>query len=85
MLGLQNEREWVSFCDKVLQQPGARDAIARFTGNAKRVAERDALRAIIVETFAAADRRRRWSSGSRRRRSPMRGSTRCRRSGRIRS
>ena len=40
MLGLQNEREWVNFCDKVLQRPElARDA--RFTGNAKRVAERD--------------------------------------------
>ena len=54
MLGLQNEREWVSFCDKVLQQPElAKDP--RFTGNAKRVAERDALREIIVEAFAAAD------------------------------
>ena len=50
MLGLQNEREWVSFCDKVLQQPGlASDP--RFTANFKRVAERDALRRIIVETF----------------------------------
>ena len=36
MLGLQNEREWVNFCDKVLQRPElARDA--RFSGNAKRV------------------------------------------------
>src|SRR5205809_6442307 len=52
MLGLQNEREWVNFCDKVLQRPElARDA--RFSGNAKRVAERTALRAIIVETFAS--------------------------------
>jgi len=50
MLGLQNEREWVSFCDKVLQQPGlASDP--RFTANFKRVAERDALRRIIVEAF----------------------------------
>ncbi|HSV77848.1 MAG TPA: CaiB/BaiF CoA-transferase family protein [Ramlibacter sp.] len=50
MLGLQNEREWVSFCDKVLQQPElASDP--RFTANFKRVAERDALRRIIVETF----------------------------------
>jgi itaconate CoA-transferase len=50
MLGLQNEREWVSFCDKVLQQPDlATDP--RFTANFKRVAERDALRRIIVETF----------------------------------
>jgi itaconate CoA-transferase len=51
MLGLQNEREWVLFCDKVLQQPAlAKDE--RFTGNAKRVASRDALRGRIVETFA---------------------------------
>jgi itaconate CoA-transferase len=50
MLGLQNEREWVSFCDKVLQQPElASDP--RFTANFKRVAERDALRRIIVEAF----------------------------------
>ena len=50
MLGLQNEREWVSFCNKVLQQPDlASDP--RFTANFKRVAERDALRRIIVEAF----------------------------------
>jgi crotonobetainyl-CoA:carnitine CoA-transferase CaiB-like acyl-CoA transferase len=50
MLGLQNEREWVSFCDKVLQQPDlAKDP--RFTANFKRVAERSALRQIIVEAF----------------------------------
>jgi crotonobetainyl-CoA:carnitine CoA-transferase CaiB-like acyl-CoA transferase len=52
MLGLQNEREWVNFCAKVLLQPElATDA--RFSGNARRSAERAALRAIIVETFAA--------------------------------
>jgi crotonobetainyl-CoA:carnitine CoA-transferase CaiB-like acyl-CoA transferase len=52
MLGLQNEREWVAFCDQVLRQPAlARDP--RFTGNARRSAGRDALRAIIVEAFAA--------------------------------
>ena len=50
MLGLQNEREWVSFCDKVLQQPELA-ADPRFTANFKRVAERDALRRIIVEAF----------------------------------
>ena len=50
MLGLQNEREWVSFCDKVLLQPAlARDA--RFAGNPKRVAARVALRQIIVDAF----------------------------------
>src|SRR4030095_5358894 len=50
MLGLRNEREWVNFCDKVLQQ---RDLAGdpRFTSNFMREAERDALRRIIVEAF----------------------------------
>ena len=40
----------MSFCEKVLQQPGlATDP--RFTANFKRVAERLALRQIIVDTF----------------------------------
>ena len=52
MLGLQNEREWRLFCEKVLLQPGLA-ADARFDSNARRNANRDALRAIIVETFAA--------------------------------
>ncbi len=50
MLGLQNEREWASFCDKVLLQPGlASDP--RFSGNALRAASREELRQIIVEAF----------------------------------
>jgi crotonobetainyl-CoA:carnitine CoA-transferase CaiB-like acyl-CoA transferase len=50
MLGLQNEREWVNFCAKVLQQPDlATDP--RFAGNASRVAERTALRELIVAAF----------------------------------
>ncbi|TDP72636.1 CaiB/BaiF CoA transferase family protein [Roseateles toxinivorans] len=50
MMGLQNEREWLNFCTTVLQQPElAQDA--RFAGNAQRVAERVALRALIVEAF----------------------------------
>ncbi len=50
MLGLQNEREWGAFCDKVLGQPGlARDE--RFASNSRRVANRDALRDLIVEAF----------------------------------
>jgi crotonobetainyl-CoA:carnitine CoA-transferase CaiB-like acyl-CoA transferase len=50
MMGLQNEREWVNFCEKVLLQPTlAKDP--RFAGNAKRVAERVALRELIVEAF----------------------------------
>ncbi|MEO8408237.1 MAG: CaiB/BaiF CoA-transferase family protein, partial [Oxalobacteraceae bacterium] len=52
MLGLQNEREWGLFCGKVLQQPElASDP--RFSSNSLRTAARDALRAIIVEVFAA--------------------------------
>jgi len=52
MLGLQNEREWASFCSTVLQQPElATDP--RFTANFKRVAEREALRQIIVDAFAS--------------------------------
>ncbi|KAF0810182.1 formyl-CoA transferase [Alcanivorax sp. S71-1-4] len=52
MLGLQNEREWALFCEKVLQQP-ALTSDARFSSNSKRVASRDALRAIIDQTFSA--------------------------------
>ena len=52
MLGLQNEREWSGFCSKVLRQPGlATDE--RFNANARRVANKAALQAIINETFTA--------------------------------
>ncbi|GAP37199.1 CaiB/BaiF CoA transferase family protein [Piscinibacter sakaiensis] len=51
MLGLQNEREWQAFCREVLQQPDlATDP--RFDSNTRRTADRDALRALIVEAFA---------------------------------
>ncbi len=51
MLGLQNEREWTAFCERVLRQPAlANDA--RFDSNSKRSTQRVALRAIIVEVFA---------------------------------
>ena len=51
MLGLQNEREWQLFCEKVLLQPQlATDE--RFSANFKRSANRDALRGLIVDTFA---------------------------------
>src|SRR5438552_8437358 len=50
MLGLQNEREWTMFCDKVLSQPAvAMDP--RFTSNSRRTTARDELRAIIVDAF----------------------------------
>jgi crotonobetainyl-CoA:carnitine CoA-transferase CaiB-like acyl-CoA transferase len=50
MLGLQNEREWVLFCEKVLLQPDlARDP--RFSTNSRRSAARAELRQIIVDCF----------------------------------
>ena len=50
MLGLQNEREWTVFCDKVLRQPElARDE--RFSTNGRRAAARVELRAIVEEAF----------------------------------
>ncbi|MFB8828812.1 CaiB/BaiF CoA transferase family protein [Azotobacter sp. CWF10] len=51
MLGLQNEREWRLFCDKVLKRPElANDE--RFDSNSKRSSHREALRAIILDCFA---------------------------------
>jgi len=52
MLGLQNEREWGAFCSKVLRRPELA-ADARFDANAKRVANKPALQALINEAFAA--------------------------------
>ncbi|UPQ84328.1 CoA transferase [Pseudomonas knackmussii] len=52
MLGLQNEREWLLFCEKVLFQP-ALSSDERFSSNSQRSENREALRAIIVETFAS--------------------------------
>jgi itaconate CoA-transferase len=50
MLGLQNEREWKVFCDKVLGQPGlASDP--RFDTNAKRNTHRDDLKSIVLAVF----------------------------------
>jgi len=51
MLGLQNEREWKTFCEKVLLQP-ALATDARFASNPKRVAARAELDAMIIEAFA---------------------------------
>jgi itaconate CoA-transferase len=51
MLGLQNEREWVIFCEKVLAQ----NSLAidpEFDNNTKRTANRARLRAVIVELFS---------------------------------
>jgi crotonobetainyl-CoA:carnitine CoA-transferase CaiB-like acyl-CoA transferase len=51
-LGLQNDREWVVFCDQVLGRP---DLVTdpRFATNPDRVARDSELRAIIEDVFAA--------------------------------
>src|SRR3546814_127856 len=55
MLGLQNEREWAAFCKTVLQQPElAGDS--RFSSNSLRVANKEALRVLIVTAFASLSR-----------------------------
>jgi len=51
MLGLQNEREWKIFCEKVLLQP-ALASEERFSSNAKRSAGRAVLSALIIEAFS---------------------------------
>ena len=51
MFGLQNEREWAIFCDKVLDFPALATDL-RFDANAKRVANRTALTEIIHVAFA---------------------------------
>lgn len=51
MLGLQNEREWATFCDQVLLMPYLK-LDERFSANVQRSANRKVLRQIIVDTFA---------------------------------
>jgi len=52
MLGLQNEREWLVFCEVVLEQlPLATDS--RFNSNARRNEHRDALKDIILHAFSS--------------------------------
>ena len=52
MLGLQNEREWVTFCEQVLQQPALAN-VARFSSNSLRSSARKALYAIISDAFSS--------------------------------
>lgn len=50
-LGVQNEREWRALCEIVLELPDlANDA--RFASNSQRVANREALHALLDATFA---------------------------------
>ena len=51
MLGLQNEREWVVFCEKVLQQPSLAHE-DKFSLNFKRHENRAELESIINQCFA---------------------------------
>lgn len=50
LLGLQNEREWVSFCEVVLLQP-ALATDPRFANNSLRNQHRAELKAIVLDTF----------------------------------
>ena len=52
MLGLQNEREWAIFCDKVLGQ-AALATDPRFDANAKRSAARAEVKVLIEAAFGA--------------------------------
>ena len=54
MLGLQNEREWALFCEQVLRQPALR-ADPRFIDNAARNIHREALHALIEDSFSTLD------------------------------
>ncbi len=52
MLGLQNEREWAVFCDRVLERSElARDE--RFASTSARSRNREALKAVILGVFAS--------------------------------
>jgi itaconate CoA-transferase len=52
LFGLQNEREWATFCNEVMQQPGlASDP--RYDTTAKRNANREALRTLIEAAFSS--------------------------------
>jgi itaconate CoA-transferase len=50
-LGVQNEREWRTFCERVLED-SALAADERFSTNVRRVAHREALHTAIQEVFS---------------------------------
>jgi len=52
MLGLQNEREWLVFCEKVLQLPALANE-EKFSLNFKRHENRTELEKIIVDCFSS--------------------------------
>jgi itaconate CoA-transferase len=51
MLGIQNEREWSAFCEKVLGRPELADD-PRFSSVSRRAAGRDILQPILLEAFS---------------------------------
>ncbi len=51
MLGLQNEREWQVFCEKVLLQPDLGQD-PRYSSNSKRAAKRSEINALIDKAFS---------------------------------
>ena len=51
MLGLQNEREWLVFCEKVMRQAELADD-ERFNTNPKRSERREELKSLIVKAFS---------------------------------
>ncbi len=55
--GIQNEREWGSFCSAVLEKPELADDV-RFNDNSRRDANRKALTNIIVGVFSQIDAER---------------------------
>ena len=55
VIGIQNEREWVRLCAKVLEAP-ALATDPRFCDNPRRVVNRPALDALIAAAFAKAPR-----------------------------
>jgi itaconate CoA-transferase len=50
-LGVQNEREWRTFCERVLEDP-ALAVDERFSTNVRRVASREALHTAIQDVFS---------------------------------
>ncbi len=54
VLGLQNEREWQVFCERVLERPALAEE-PRFASNSRRLDAKDELHAIITAVFAALD------------------------------
>ena len=52
MMGLQNEREWKSFCETVIQQPELQTD-ERFSTNSRRAKNRDELTELILAAFSS--------------------------------